>query len=163
MYHLAQINVAHMLAPLNDPLMAEFSNQLARINTVADASPGFIWRLQSETGDATAVRAYGDELILINISVWESLDALTAYVYVSAHRPVMQRRRQWFARYDGPYMALWWVPQGHNPSVAEAKERLDHLCAHGPTSFAFTFKQPFSAPDGTATRIAPGIEATCGV
>jgi heme-degrading monooxygenase HmoA len=149
-YHLAQVNIARMLAPLDDPLMAGFVEQLDAINALADASPGFVWRLQSAAGNATSVRAYDDECILINMSVWESLEALTAYVYSSAHRAVMQRRRQWFARFDGPYMALWWVPRGHRPSTHEARERLDHLRAHGPTPLAFAFKTPFPAPDGSS-------------
>jgi hypothetical protein len=152
MYHLAQVNIARTLAPLGDPLMAGFVAQLDSINAIADASPGFIWRLQTAEGNATAVRAYEDEDIIFNMSVWESLEALTAYVYASQHRPVMQQRRRWFARFDGPYMALWWVPQGHIPSVEEGRERLEHVRAHGPTPVAFTFRTPFPAPD---SRVAP--------
>ncbi len=158
MYHLAQVNIAHMLAPLDDPLMAGFVAQLDTINALADASPGFVWRFQSAEGNATSVRAYDDPRILFNMSVWESLEALTAYVYASAHRPVMQRRRQWFARSDGPYMALWWTPREHRPGVEEAKERLDHLRAHGPTPVAFAFKTPFPAPDGSSAPRAQLVE-----
>ncbi len=158
MYHLAQVNIAHMLAPLDDPLMAGFVEQLDTINALADASPGFVWRFQSVEGNATSVRAYDDPRILFNMSVWESLEALTAYVYASAHRPVMQRRRQWFARSDSPYMALWWAPRGHRPGVEEAKERLDSLRAHGPTPFAFTFKTPFPTPDGSSAPQAQLVE-----
>ncbi len=158
MYHLAQVNIAHMLAPLDDPLMAGFVEQLDTINALADASPGFVWRFQSAEGNATSVRAYDDPRILFNMSVWESLEALTAYVYASAHRPVMQHRRQWFARSDGPYMALWWTPRGHIPTVEEAKERLDHLRTHGPTPFAFAFKTPFPAPDGSSAPRAQLVE-----
>jgi hypothetical protein len=93
------------------------------------------------------VRAYDDPSILVNVSVWESLESLAAFVYTSVHRPVMGRRRQWFARFDGPYTALWWVPHGHTPGVEEAKERIEHLRAHGATAFAFTFKSLFPAPD----------------
>ncbi len=151
MYHLAQVNVARMRAPLDDPLMAEFVARLDDINAVADASPGFVWRLQSAEGNATSVRAYDDPRLLINMSMWESLDALSAYVYANAHRGVMRRRREWFARFDGPYMALWWVPAGHIPTVDEAKERLEHLRAYGPSPTAFTFKAPFPTPDGALT------------
>lgn len=158
MYHLAQLNIGRIQAPLDDPLMAGFVAQLDTINALADASPGFIWRLQSAQGNATVVRAYDDDLILVNMSVWESLEALTAYVYASAHRPVMQQRRRWFARFDGPYMALWWVPRGHIPSITEAKERLDHLRTHGPTPFAFSFRAPFAAPDGSAAPAAQLVE-----
>ena len=149
MYHLAQINIGRVRAPLDDPIMAGFVARLARINALADGSPGFVWRLQTDAGNATAVRPYDDPTILVNMSVWESLEALSAYVYTSAHRGVMQMRREWFERFDGPYMALWWVPAGHVPSVDEAKERLDHLRAHGPSSLAFTFARPFPTPDGS--------------
>ena len=162
-YHLAQVNIARMLAPIGDPLMAEFVAQLDPINAVADGSPGFIWRLQTAEGNATSLQAYPDPYIILNMSVWDSLEALTAFVYASAHRPVMARRRQWFARFDGSYTALWWVAAGHIPGVEEARERLDHLRAHGPTPFAFSFKQAFPAPGESAVRLAEGIEATCGV
>ncbi len=163
MYHLAQVNIARALAPLDDPLLAAFVAQLDTINALADASPGFVWRLQGDGGNATSIRAYDDERIIVNMSVWDSLEALTAFVYASAHRPVMRRRRAWFARFDGPYMALWWVPTGHRPDVAEAKERLDHLRAHGPTPIAFSFTHAFPAPGETHISRADGIEATCGV
>ncbi len=158
LYHLAQVNIAPMLAPLDDPLMAGFVEQLDAINALADASPGFVWRFQSAEGNATSVRAYDDPRILFNMSVWASLEALTAYVYTSAHRPVMQRRRQWFARSLSPYIALWWVPQGHTPTVEEAKARLHHLRAHGPSPFAFAFKTPFPTPDGAAAPQAQLVE-----
>jgi hypothetical protein len=157
-YHLAQVNVARMLAPLDDPLMAEFVAQLDAINALADASPGFVWRLQTADGDATSVRAYDDPRILVNMSVWRSLEALSAYVYASAHRGVMRRRREWFARFDGPYMALWWVPAGEIPRVEEARERLEHLRAHGPTLAAFTFAAPFPAPDSSSVPRAQLVE-----
>lgn len=162
MYHLAQINIGRMLAPLDDPLMAGFVERLDTINALADGSPGFIWRLQTAEGDATAVRAYDDERIIINMSVWESLEALTAFVYASAHRPVMQRRRQWFERFNGAYIALWWIPEGHLPGVEEARERLDYMRVHGPTPFAFSFARPFAAPGEDVVRMTEGIEAACG-
>ncbi len=149
MYHIAQINIARMLAPLTDPLMAPFVAQLDVINAIADAAPGFIWRLQTPEGDATAIRSYEDESILVNMSVWASLKELSHYVYASQHRQVMKRRRQWFEHFDGPYMALWWIPQGHIPTVEEAKERLSYLRTHGETPYAFSFKKPFPAPDET--------------
>lgn len=163
MYHLAQVNVARMLAPLDDPLMAGFVARLDTINALADRSPGFVWRLQAENGDATSVRAFEDTRILINMSAWESLEALTAFVYASAHRPVMRRRREWFTRFEEPYMALWWVPRGHRPGVEEAKDRLDYLRAHGPTPAAFTFTRPFPAPGDATIRVAEGVKALCEV
>jgi len=163
MHHLAQVNIARALAPLDDPLLAGFMAQLETINALADASPGFVYRLQTEDGDATALRPYDDERIIFNMSVWASLEALTSFVYASAHRPVMQRRRQWFEKLDGAFMALWWVPTGHIPSVEEAKERLEHLRAHGPTAYAFTFAHAFPALGQDEAFLPRGIEAFCTV
>jgi hypothetical protein len=143
---LAQINIARMLAPLDDPLMAGFVAQLDSINAIADSSPGFIWRFQTPEGNATAIRPYADDRVLVNFSVWGSLADLRAFIYNSQHRDVLRQRRRWFARLDEAYTALWWVPPGHVPSVDEAKERLDHLQAHGETQFAFSFTRPYPAP-----------------
>jgi Domain of unknown function (DUF3291) len=129
--------------------MAEFVAQLAEINALADRSPGFVWRLQTEDGDATAVRPYDDALILINMSVWTDLESLRTYVYRTAHAEVMRRRREWFERFERVYLALWWVPAGHQPTVPEAVDRLEHLEQHGPTAHAFSFAVPFDA-DGRA-------------
>ena len=145
LYHIAQVNIARMRAPLEDPIMAGFVARLAEINALADHSPGFVWRLQTEEGDATYLRPYNDDRILFNLSVWESIERLKAYVYRSAHGEVMRQRRQWFERFDGLYMALWWVKAGHIPTVAEAKQRLEHLQEHGETVHAFTFKRSFPA------------------
>ncbi len=152
-YQLAQINVARMLAPLDSPRMAGFTNRLAEINALADASPGFVWRLQSDAGDATSVRAYDDPSILVNLSIWESIEALHQYVYRSTHRELLAGRKQWFARFDGPYYALWWVPRGHRPSPEEGKERLATFAASGPTPFAFWFGAPFT-PEGEPLRLS---------
>jgi len=149
-FHLAQVNVARARGETTDPVMAEFVARLPEINALADRSPGFVWRLQTEDGDATAVRPYQDARILINLSVWTDLRALSSYVYGSAHAAVMRRRREWFERFDRLYLALWWVPAGHRPSVAEAVARLAHLERHGPTAFAFSFTSPFE-PDGRPT------------
>jgi hypothetical protein len=145
-YHLAQINIARMLAPIDDPLMAEFVAQLPPINALADASPGFVWRLQSENGDATSIKVYDDDMIIINITVWESVESLREFAYRSAHVGVMRDRKRWFERFDGPYYALWWIPAGHIPSTEEGKERLDHLREHGDSAFAFSFKNVFPKP-----------------
>ena len=146
-YHLAQVNIARMLAPLTDPLMAGFVAELDAINALADNSPGFLWRLQTPEGNATDIRPYEDDLILVNLSLWASLADLTTFVYKSRHRQVLQQRPQWFQRFNGPYVALWWVPSGHIPTVEEAKERLSYLSAHGETPYAFSFKKPFPAPE----------------
>lgn len=144
-HHLAQVNVATLRAPLDGPELAGFVAQLEPINALADHSPGFVWRLQTEDGDATAVRPYPDPTVLINLSVWTDLAALRAYVYRSAHAAVMRNRREWFERFERVFVALWWVPAGHRPTVAEAVARLAHLEQHGPTRQAFTFGEPFEA------------------
>jgi hypothetical protein len=149
--HLAQINIARMLAPLDSPVMADFVNALAQINALADRSPGFVWRLQSEEGNATSIRPYDDDMIIVNMSVWESIEALRGFVYKSAHAAYVRRRAEWFEMFAGPYLTLWWIPAGHIPSVLEAKERLDHLRTHGETPFAFSFKRTF-LPDGIQQR-----------
>ncbi len=122
-YQLAEVNIARMLAPLDSPLLAEFVAQLDAINALADTSPGFLWRLQTLEGNATALRPYEDDLILVNLSLWATLADLSAFVYKSRHRQVLQQRQEWFERFNGPYLALWWVPSGHIPTVEEAKER----------------------------------------
>jgi Domain of unknown function (DUF3291) len=162
MYQLAQVNIARMLAPLSDPLMAGFVAQLDAINALADGSPGFLWRLQTEEGNATTLRPYEEDLILVNLSLWASLSDLLAFVYKSRHRSVLQQRQQWFERFDGPYLALWWVPSGHIPSVEEAKERLAYLRAHGETPYAFSFKKPFPAPEANlaAENTHPQLKET---
>lgn len=146
-YHLAQINIARMLAPLDDPLLAGFVARLDEINALADGSPGFVWRLQTEGGNATALRPYEDERILVNMSVWESLEHLKAYVYKSRHVEVMRQRRQWFEKFEGMYMAMWWIKAGHLPTVLETRQRLEYLTQHGESAYAFTFRQPFPPPD----------------
>lgn len=142
-HHLAQVNIARMHTPLDDPNMAGFVARLAEINALADRSPGFVWRLQTEGGDATYLRPYDDDRILFNLSVWETIEYLTEYVYRTAHGEVMRQRKQWFEKFGGMYMALWWVKPGHIPSVAEAKRRLEYLQEHGETAHAFTFKRTF--------------------
>jgi len=153
MYQLAQVNIARMLAPLDSPLMAEFVAQLDTINALADASPGFVWRLQTSEGNAAALRPYEDDLMLVNLSLWASLADLSVFVYKSRHRQVLQQRHQWFERFNGFYVALWWVPSGHIPTVEEAKERLDYLRTHGESPYAFSFKEPFPAPTAISERL----------
>jgi hypothetical protein len=140
---LAQFNVALGKAALDAPEMAEFVAGLDRINALADAAPGFVWRLQDESGNATSIRAYDDERMILNLSVWESVEALWAFVYDGGHLEVMRRRREWFQRLPTLYVVLWWLPDGHEPPLDEAMDRLEHLRAHGPTPHAFTFKARF--------------------
>lgn len=145
-YHLAQINIARMLAPIDDPIMAEFVAQLAPVNALADASPGFVWRLQTESGDATSIQVYDDNMTIINLTVWESVEALREFVYKGAHHGVLRDRKRWFEKFAGPYYALWWVPAGHTPSPEEAKTRLEHFRQHGDSEYAFSFQQLFPKP-----------------
>jgi hypothetical protein len=149
-HHLAQVNVATLRAPLDGPELAGFVAQLEPINALADRSPGFVWRLQTEDGDATAIRPFDDDRIMVNLSVWESFESLRTYVYASRHLEVMRHRRAWFHRMADPYLALWWVPAGAIPTVAEARDRLQLLARLGPTSGAFTFRSGFPAPAGAA-------------
>jgi hypothetical protein len=145
-YQLAQLNVAVMKEPLDSPPMADFVAALERINAVAEAAPGFVWRLQTAEGDATALRPMGDN-ILVNMSVWRDVASLNHYVYKSAHVEVMRRRKEWFDRMSAAHVVLWWVPRGHQPAIAEAIARLEHLRQHGPTPEAFNFRRAFGAPD----------------
>jgi Domain of unknown function (DUF3291) len=149
-HQLAQVNVATLRAPLDGPELAGFVAQLEPINALADAAPGFVWRLQTEDGDATAIRPYDDERIMVNLSVWASLTALRDFVYASRHLGVMRHRRAWFSRMADPYLALWWVPAETIPTVAEARRRLELLARAGPTADAFTFRAPFPEPAGAA-------------
>jgi hypothetical protein len=126
--------------------MADFMALLDPINALADRSDGFVWRLQTEDGDATALRPFHDDRILINMSVWESFDALRSFVYVSRHLDVMRRRREWFERMGEAYLALWWIPAGHLPTIDDAKARLDALRERGPSAAAFTFRDPYPPP-----------------
>ena len=144
LHHLAQINVGRMHAPIDAPIMSGFVAQLDAINALADNSPGFIWRLQTPEGNATSLSVYDDSLIIVNMSVWESVEALQNYVYRSLHTSVLRQRKEWFAPFDGPFMALWWVEAGHLPTPLEGKERLAYLAQHGPTEHAFTFKSVWS-------------------
>lgn len=161
-FHLAQANIGRFRAPLEDPVMEGFRTQLDPINALADRSPGFVWRLQTEDGNATAIRPYAtDNLMAINMSVWESLEALQHFVYRSGHVETLRGRKQWFEQIEGPILVLWWVPVGQLPTVADAQERLQHLKDHGPTPRAFTFRTPFAPPDGAAGDIDALDAAFC--
>ncbi len=145
-FHLAQINIGRLVAPIDSPELADFVAQLDPVNKLADATPGFVWRLQSSSGNATDVVYSDDPRVIVNMSVWESLAALHDYVYASRHREVFRDRAKWFEKMDKPYYCLWWVPAGHVPSVAEGRQRLEHYQIHGATPFAFWFSQSFPAP-----------------
>jgi len=158
-FHLAQVNIGRIRAPLEDPIMDGFRNQLDVINALADATPGFVWRLQTEQGNAMAIRPFAeDERMAINMSVWQSLEALQQFVYRSAHAASLRDRKQWFEPMEGPILALWWIPAGHIPTVAEALERLELLKERGPSPDAFTFRKPFP-PAEADKRDLPGLDA----
>ncbi|GGP96720.1 DUF3291 domain-containing protein [Streptomyces roseolilacinus] len=145
--HLAQLNVATLRHPLDDPRIAPFVEMLQPVNAAADDTPGFVWRLVEEgTADATGLRPAGENVI-VNLSLWETQEALWDFTYRSGHLEVMRRRREWFERHVEAHMALWWVPAGHLPTVEEALERLAYLRAHGPSSHAFTFTSSYTAAE----------------
>ena len=150
-YELAQLNIAIMREPLESPGMADFVANLDRINALAEASDGFVWRLQTEEGDATALRPMGENT-LVNMSVWRDVASLNGFVYRSAHVEIMRRRKEWFERMADAYLVLWWIPKGHRPSMDEALARLALLRTRGATPEAFTFRQAFDAPDASAPR-----------
>ena len=156
-WHIAQLNVGTTVAPLDSPELADFVAALDGVNTLAESSPGFVWRLKSDTGNATDIRASDDPNFIVNMSVWESAEALFEFVYRSMHTKVMVRRREWFQKPDQAFQVLWWVPAGHAPTVQEALERLEHLRKHGPTAHAFTFKERYPAPgdSGGPTDMKP--------
>jgi hypothetical protein len=154
-FHLAQLNIALPQAPIDTPQLAEFVALLEPVNALADGTPGFIWRLQDDSGDATSIKAFGDDRLIVNMSLWEDLDALWRFVYDGGHLEVMRRRREWFERV-AVHLVLWWVPAGTLPTVEDAELRLAALEEHGPTPYAFTFKAPFSA---VAVEAVPGLAA----
>ena len=140
---LAQINIGRLRYPLEAPEAGEFVAALAPVNALADAAPGFVWRLATADGDATAIRAFDDDRVIVNLSVWRSLEALRAFVYGDGHVHVLRRRLDWFERPSGPHTALWWVPVGTRPDAADGRLRLERLAAEGPAPAAFTFQRGF--------------------
>jgi heme-degrading monooxygenase HmoA len=145
-WHLAQVNVATLAAPLDSPRLASFVERLEPVNALADRSPGFVWRLQGDGGDATSIHVFDDDRFIVNLTVWESLEALRDYVFSSDHADVLRRRREWFEPMIESHLAMWWVPAGTIPTVADAEARLETLRRVGPSPDAFTFRQPFPAP-----------------
>ena len=143
--HIAQFNVGRLRAPMDDPMIDDFRNNLDPVNALAEVSPGFVWRLQDDTGNATSIKLFPDELEIVNFSVWESIEALADFVYRSNHLDLLRRRREFFEAATQPILCLWWIPEGTIPSVEEAIERLEHLRADGPTPTAFTFRHRFEA------------------
>jgi Domain of unknown function (DUF3291) len=145
-WHVAQINIGRLRAPIDDPLIAEFRDGLAEVNALAERSPGFVWRLQTDEGDATALHPTGEELVIPNMSVWESVENLADFVFRSGHTQFLRRRREWFEQYESAYVTLWWVPAGHVPTLEEGMQRLSLIDRDGPTHEAFTFVRRFPPP-----------------
>jgi hypothetical protein len=145
-WHIAQYNIARMRAEIDDPIMEGFVSRLDELNHLADRTPGFVWRLRDESDHATSIRVYDDPLIVVNMSTWESIEALHGYAYRSGHGPAYAGRRQWFDEMEPPTLALWWAPAGHEPAALEGRERLELLQRLGPTQEAFSMKQRFPAP-----------------
>jgi hypothetical protein len=166
--HLAEINVGRLLYPQDDPRVADFIDNLAAVNALAEASPGFVWRLKDDTGNATQISAYEDPSIIINMSVWESPEALYEFTYRTLHRRFVQRRKEWFELFGAQYLALWWVEAGHLPPVNEGQRRLAHLERFGPTAHAFTFRKLFPPAASEALgdvgdgRASPESYRICG-
>ncbi len=151
-FQLAQVNIARLLAPVDSPTLADFVAQLDPVNASADTAPGFVWRLQTEAGNATAIQAFEWDVhrsagVIVNMSVWRSVEDLAAWVYGPMHREVLRRRRSWFEQVAEATTALWWVPAGHLPSTQEAEAQVRLLRQHGPTPQAFTFRQRYPMPD----------------
>ena len=161
LYELAQLNVGVIRAPMDSPVMEGFASNLDRINALAEAAPGFVWRLQTEEGDATEIRPFDVPNMLVNMSIWRDVESLSAYVYSSAHVELVRRRREWFERLTEAYLVLWWVPQGRRPSINEAAERLSLLKTHGPTERAFTFRQPFPPPASRPPSPSIDLSSEC--
>ena len=146
-WHLAQLNVGRTVAPLDDPRLAGFMNRLDEINAIAEGSPGYVWRLQSDSGNATDIQVTDDPLFIINLTVWLSIEALFDFAYRSEHKTVVKQRSDYFERWPGPNVVLWWQPAGIVPDVQDALRRLRRLEEHGPTPEAFSFKVRFPPPE----------------
>jgi hypothetical protein len=158
-HHLAQLNIGRLRYEVDDPRLADFMNNLALVNGIAERTPGFVWRYTDESGNATNTRPYADPRVIVNFLVWENIGSLERFVYQTIHKRFYGRRAEWFAHFEGPYFALWWVPAGHRPSVQEAIERLDHLKQHGPSDHAFDWASLPSAQLWKTARCPPNESA----
>jgi hypothetical protein len=135
--HLAQLNVGHIRFPTDDPRVAEFMGALDSINALAERSPGFVWRLQSDAGNATDIKLTADPQFIVNMSVWETPEHLEHFVWNTVHKRVYEKKSNWFEAMSTPHFVMWWVPAGHIPTPDEALARLEHLTRHGPSDHAF--------------------------
>jgi hypothetical protein len=162
-WHIAQLNVGRAVAPPGSLELADFMAALDRINALAESSPGFVWRLQSASGNATDILVSDDPRSLVNMSVWDSVETLFAFVYRTAHTEVMKRRREWFEKPVAAHQVLWWVPAGHIPTLDEALQRLEDLRRDGPTERAFTFNRRYPLPGSNGLPEDMQPEPYCGV
>jgi hypothetical protein len=156
-HHLAQINIARMLAPIDSPQMADFVDRLPAVNALAESSPGFVWRLQTAEGDATSLQPYPDPMILVNMSVWETVEDLKAFTYKTGHSGPLRDRARWFEKPTHAHMAMWWIPAGHIPTVEEGVARLGHRRTHGDSPYAFSFQAPYPAPGEPASAVEAAV------
>ncbi len=141
--HLAELNIAHAHHAMDAPQMAEFVNAIAAVNEAADNSPGFVWRLQDESGNATNIAAFDDPRMLVNLSVWESVEQLRDFLFKTMHKDYLKRKKEWFGKMDEAYFVMWWIPEGHTPTLEEALDRLTHLRNEGESEYAFSFRSHF--------------------
>ena len=146
-YHLAQVNIARMLAPLDDPVMSDFVNNLERINALAERSDGFIWRLADDDNNATSIKIFNDDFLVVNMSVWESQEKLFQFTYQSEHLEIFKRKKEWFSKLADAHLACWYVPENHRPDIGEAEQKLEHLNEHGETPIVFTFKKRYTVDE----------------
>lgn len=147
MHHLAQINIGKALAEMDSPIMHGFVSNLAKLNALADTAPGFVWRLQSDDGNATSLRYFDDPMMIVNMSVWKTVEALKHYTYETVHVEYLKRRKEWFTVLGKPHFVMWWIKAGHIPDIGEATQKLEHLATHGSTQDAFTFSKVFPSPE----------------
>ena len=157
--HLAQLNIGRFRYPTDDPRMADFMNNLDLVNSLAERSQGFVWRLKDDSGNATHFRPFPDPNMAVNLSVWDSVEALERFVWQTVHKRFYGRRPEWFGKMDAPHFVMWWIPAGHLPTLQEAKERLAHLTAHGPSEHAFGWESIPQAQLWKAARCAPDGQA----
>lgn len=158
-HHLAELNIGRIRYDIEDPRMADFTNNLALVNGIAERTPGFVWRYIDDSGNATDTRPYADPRIIVNVSVWENVEALERFVWQTVHKRFYGRRAEWFEHFEGPPFVLWWVPAGHRPSVEEAVARLEHFKQHGPSDHAFGWAQASASQLWKTARCAPDEHA----
>ncbi|NGN97540.1 DUF3291 domain-containing protein [Grimontia sp. S25] len=150
--HLAELNISIAKANIDDPLLKDFVDNIPSVNSTAESSRGYVWRFKDSYSKVLSYRLFGNPNTLINLSVWESADALKQFMFKTHHVGIMKRRNEWFEKPNSHNFVMWWIPEGHIPSLEEAKERLEHLREHGESEYAFTFRQFFEPSDSGATK-----------